>query len=470
MNLRIAEAHYRQMRRLTAASFFMGVEFPPETGCILLLGRNDHPANPSLLVAGVLAPEAGELVEQAHDGLVFSSSYLRRALLLVRKRGLAGFLTVHTHPLADDHVGFSWYDDGNDPGLMTNLYDLRPEGVFGSMVLGKNSAAGRVWSPDGHEHTMLHGLIIVGEGLEWMPLDGRPRGDAPAPAEIFDSSLAVTGVGALSRLSKMRVGVVGGSGTGSLVVELLLRAGAGEVVVFEFDKVKGRNLNRILHSRRRDAESEAVKAARLVEAAAETGLPTRVIAAPGGDIRDPETALELRACDIVFGCVDRDWARLILCEFSQQYLIPYIDLGTEIGVGEDVVQSLDSRVSYVAPGRPCLLCSGIVTAERVRLEGLSEDELERVIGMGYSEDIRLDAPAVMDLNMRAASYATLILRHLLQPFLDAPLPTHVKESLTNYALKALRRAPISDCPVCGEVSSRLGVGDARRLTTRHDFL
>ena len=34
-------------------------------------------------------------------------------------------------------------------------------------------------------------------------------------------------------------------------------------------------------------------------------MPTRVVAAPGGDIRDPETALELRACDVVFGCVDR---------------------------------------------------------------------------------------------------------------------------------------------------------------------
>jgi hypothetical protein len=35
-------------------------------------------------------------------------------------------------------------------------------------------------------------------------------------------------------------------------------------------------------------------------------------------------------------------------------------LGTEIGVGENEIQSLDSRVSYVAADRPCLLCSGVV--------------------------------------------------------------------------------------------------------------
>jgi molybdopterin/thiamine biosynthesis adenylyltransferase len=465
MNLRITEAYYREMRRLTAASFLDGVEFPPETGCILLLGRNDHPANPALLVAGVLTPGEGELVEQEHDGLVFSSSYLRRALLYVRKHGLAGFLTVHTHPLADDRVGFSWYDDGNDPELMANLYDLQPEGVFGSVVLGKRSAAGRVWSRDGREHEMFRDLIVVGEGLQWIPLNGEPLGKAPVPAEIFDRSLALTGSGALACLSKLRVGVVGGSGTGSLVVELLVRAGVGEVLIFEFDKVKDHNLNRILHSRRRDAESQVNKAARLADAGAETEMPTRVIAVPGGDIRDPETALELRGCDAVFGCVDRDWARLILCEFSQQYLIPYIDLGTEIGVGTDGVQSLDSRVSYVAPGRPCLLCSGIVSTERVRLEGLGDEELERVIGMGYSDDIRLVAPAVMDLNMRGASYGMLLLRHLLQPFLDTPVPTHIKESLTNYSIKAVRREGQPECPVCG-VKERTGCGSSRRLTTR----
>jgi len=305
----------------------------------------------------------------------------------------------------------------------------------------------------------------VGEGLALLPLSGGPRGDAPAAAEIFDRSLAVTGRGALARLSKLRVGVVGGSGTGSLVIELLLRGGAGEVVVFEFDKIKDHNLNRILHSRCADAKGQINKAVRLAEAVGETGLPTRVVVVPGGDIRDSETALELRACDVVFGCIDRDWARLILSEFSQQYLVPYIDLGTEIGVGEEGVQSLDSRVSYVAPGRTCLLCSGIVSTERVRLEGLGDEELDRVIAMGYSEDIRLVAPAVMDLNMRAASYGMLVLRHLLQPFLDAPLPTHIKESLTNYSVRALRRDSKPDCPVCSD-SIRLGVGDARRLTTR----
>jgi hypothetical protein len=465
MNVRITQNHYREMRRCTAASFLNGLEYPPETGCILLVSRSNHASYPSLIVSEVLPPVSGELAEQEHDGIVFSSNYLRRALLRARELDLAGFLTVHTHPGSDTHVSFSPYDDGNDPALMANLYDLQPGGVFGSVVLGKRSAAARLWHREGDGYSPLNNLIIVGEVLERVPLNGSPLMPPPEAAAIFDRSLAVTSQGALANLSKMRVGVVGASGTGSLVLELLVRAGVGEVVIYEFDQIEDANLNRILHSRRIDAQANAKKSERIAQALAETGLPTKMTCGCGGDIRLEDVALDLRGCDLVIGCVDRDWPRLVLCEIAYQYLIPYIDLGTEIGMSTDEVQSLDSRVSYVAPGRPCLVCSKIVTTERVRLEGLENNEQKRVLAMGYSKDIHLVAPSVMDLNMRAASYAVLVLRHLMQPFLDSPLPTHIKEALTNFSIKAVRHDIQADCLICG-ASGRSGRGDSIRLTTK----
>jgi hypothetical protein len=101
----------------------------------------------------------------------------------------------------------------------------------------------------------------------------------------------------------------------------------------------------------------------------------------------------------------------------------------------------------------------------VRIEGLEPEEKARVLAMGYTKDVRMDAPAVMDLNMRAASYGMLVLRHLLQPFLDTPLPTHIKEALTNYSIKRLRVSQRDNCHVCGS-SGRQALGDAIRLTTR----
>jgi molybdopterin/thiamine biosynthesis adenylyltransferase len=467
MNIRTSEQHYREMRTLTSASFHMDVDFPPETGCLLLVGRNNHDRRPSLLVREILAPEDGDLREQEHGTITFSSRYLRRALLRVRELGLAGFVTVHTHPHSDTRVGFSLYDDNNDPELMQNLYELQPNGVFGSIVLGKRAAEGRMWSPDNEEPVALEEMLIIGEQLESLPLNGRFEDSPPEPSAIFDRSLALTCRGALASLSKMRVGVVGASGTGSLVMELLLRAGTGEIVVFEFDVIKDHNLNRILHSRQCDADSGANKAERLAEAMNESSLPTRITVIKGGDITKEQVALELRGCDFIFGCVDnQDWPRLVMTEVAYQFLIPYADLGTEIGVGDNGIQSLDSRVSYVAPGRACLLCSKIVSEERVRLEGLEENERERVIAMGYSKDVQLNAPAVMDLNMRAASYGMLVLRHLLQPFLDTPLPTHIKEALTNYGIRRIQQAVQDSCPICG-TQGRLAYGDVKRLTVRY---
>jgi hypothetical protein len=464
MNLRISEHHHKIMRQATSPSFRSDVELPPETGCILLVARNGHSENPCLLVAEVLLANSGDLAESSTDGLVFSASFLRRALLRVRERNLAGFLTVHTHPLANERVGFSPYDDAQDPELMRNLHELQPTGVFGSVVLGRKSIAGRVWPLGKTEPTFLNRLLIVGESLQTMSLRGLPL-DVAASSEVFDRALALTGTGALSRLSEMRIGVVGAGGTGSVVVELLARAGAGEIVAFDFDLAETSNLNRVLHLREIDVRAKRSKTGRLQEVIAESGLPTRLTVADGGNVVDADVASELTGCDLIVGCVDCDWPRLVMCEVAYQFLIPLIDIGSEIGLSETQVQSVDTRVSLVGPGRPCLVCSGVVSRERVRLEGYSEIELDGVLKMGYSADIRLKAAAVMDLNMRSASMAMLVIRHLLQPYLLTPLPHTIKEAVTNFSMRTLRHTPCGDCAICGD-AQRIGVGDNIALTTR----
>jgi molybdopterin-synthase adenylyltransferase len=462
MNIRISEKQWLDVERLTSLSFVDAVEFRPETGCILLVAENNHVLGPSLVVAEVLEPECGELLEQGSGGITFASRFLRRALLRVRERGLQGFLTVHTHPMSDQRVSFSSFDDASDPELMSNFYDLEPNGKFGSVVLGRDSICARLWRNG--TPVYLKQLVRVGEQLSFRELSGKPIKETPKPSAIFYRGSLISGAGAMYQMSKLRFAVIGVSGTGSLMVELLSRAGAGEIALFEFDIADETNLNRVLHLRQCDVELKTGKADRLRDAVRETGIPTKVTVIRGGDIRDASVADELRGCDLLVGCVDRDWPRLILCEVAYQYLIPYIDLGSEIGVVDDAIQSLDARVSYVAPDRPCLMCSKILSEERIRLEGYREAERSRVIGMGYSKDLPLGAPAVMDLNMRSASIAMLWIRHLLQPFLATPLPHALKEAVTNFKTKQVNYARNPECRVCGPL--RLGSGSRFRLTTR----
>ena len=258
MNIRISEKHWSEIQRLTALSFLDAVEFPPETGCILLVAENDHPLRPALLVADVLAPEQGDLSEQGGGGITLASRFLRRAMLCVRERGLKGFLTLHTHPMSNDAVAFSAFDTASDPELMRNFYELEPEGIFGSVVRGRNSICARIWRNG--KPVYLDQLIIVGEQLRVHALSGKPMKGFPSPQSIFDRASILTGAGAMHRLSQFRIGVIGASGTGSLMIELLMRAGTGEIVPFEFDTADETNLNRVLHLRLRDVTAGVGKA------------------------------------------------------------------------------------------------------------------------------------------------------------------------------------------------------------------
>jgi hypothetical protein len=305
----------------------------------------------------------------------------------------------------------------------------------------------------------LRTLTVVGDHLLRLPLNGEPALAPPPPAAIFDRALALTGSGALSLLSQMRIAVIGASGTGSLVCELLARAGCRQILLIDDDIVREVNLNRILYATARDAKNGVPKVEVLKRSIAALGLGCHVEAVCGS-ILDQEVLASVRDCDLVFGCVDRALPRYLLCELAFRYVLPYIDVGSEIGADNDGIVSLDSRASYIAPGRHCLTCTGVVTARALRFESITNAEREREIAQGYSDDLVMKQPAVMDLNMRAASSGVLILRHLLQPFLREPLPVTLLENAVTYRLNpvSIARAANENCPTC-QRNRQFGYGD-----------
>lgn len=454
--LRVAERDWRRLRDALDGSFRS--EFGEERGALALLGESGSARRPAFLVADTLLPRPGE-VRATAGSLIFDSTYLRRAHLRMRERRLAAIATVHTHPFADEEVAFSHLvDDIEDPQLIENLKDIHPCTRLVSIVLGRRSQAGRVWSSSSQTQALSR-LVVVGETIRVLPLDGS-RSPSPPPVEaIFDRARAVTDAGALRALGNMTIAVVGVSGIGSLLAELLVRAGCRRLLLVDDDIVKLVNLNRILHAGLTDLGAQKVLV--VDRGLHESGFELE-IAPVVGNVLDREVLMRLRDADLVFGCVDRDWPRDVLAEFAFRYVIPYIDLGTEIGSDkkQTAIMSLDVRVSYVAPWRPCHRCTGVVTARRLRFESLAKEERQREIELGYSDDLRLDEPAVMELNMRAASLGGLLLRHLLQPFLLPPLPVMLLENILTYSMRPIDKARAANprCSVCRE-NPYVGLGD-----------
>lgn len=456
IDLRVAEKDWLPLRRLLDSSFQPG--FEKEAGAIGIFGECRTEGKHEFIIAKIFPPGPGD-IKYAHSGaLVFDSSYVRRAHLAMRSERLAGLVTFHTHPFSDRRVDFSRFDLREDPLLVGNLQEMEPRTRLLSVVIGKHSIRGRLWNGPG-SHEKLRELVVVGERLSFLPLNGAAEPPPPPPEAIFDRGLALTSAGALSRLSKMRVAVVGASGTGSLVCELLARAGCRRVMVMDDDIVKDVNLNRILYATRRDVLHHAPKVEVLKRAIERLGLRCRVEAIYG-NILDKDVMARLREADVIFGCIDRALPRKYLSEFAYRYCRPYIDVGSEIGGDDRGIVCIMARTSYVAPGRHCLLCSGVVKPRQLHFESLSTDERQRTAAMGYSDDLLLIQPAVMDLNMRAASCGVMVLRHLLQPFLLTPLPVTISENLVTYTTLSIpeAREVSAACRIC-QVNPKAGYGD-----------
>lgn len=456
VDLRIAETDWSALRRHLASSFRGTMS--AETGALGILGELNTASRRAFIVTKVLLPEPGDLKIASTGEVVFDASYIRRAHLEMRRDGLAGIATFHTHPLSDARVGFSPYDDRQDPLLAENLTELDGRTQLVSVVVGKQTQCGRVFSP-GKPLQWLHELTLVGERLTYLGLDGLPPPPPPKPEEIFDRGLPLTGSGALSRLAKMTIVVVGASGTGSLMCELLARAGCKRIIVIDHDIVKIINLNRILHGTAEDARLGTPKVEVLRRGIEGIGIGCRVIPIRG-TILDRDVLRRAYDGDLVIGCIDRDLPRQLLCDAAFRYLIPYIDLGSEIGGDDDGIVSLDGRVSYVAPGRNCLMCAGVVSPRRLRFESLTDAERQREIALGYSDDLLITQPAVMDLNMGPARQGMFLLRHLLQPFLKEPLPVKLCENAVTYRTIPVSAAVNANaaCPTC-QRNRRLGRGD-----------
>jgi hypothetical protein len=253
--------------------------------------------------------------------------------------------------------------------------------------------------------------------------------------------------------------VAGASGTGSLVCELLARGGAKRIITIDHDVVKDANLNRILYASKEDARLRRPKVEVQKRGVESLGLGCEVVAVVGS-ILDSAVMRQLNEADFIFGCVDRDFPRMLLCQYAYQYQIPYIDVGAEIGGDDEGIVSTDARANYIAPGRWCLRCTGLINARRLAFESLTGPERKRRIAQGYSDDLLLKQPAVMDLNMRAASAGMMLLRHLLQPFLLTPLPVTLAENLVTYNMKPVAAVRAKDhfCDIC-RANPAAGFGD-----------
>ncbi len=335
------------------------------------------------------------------DRLIWPTDRVVPLLGRAEDEGL-GIVKFHSHMggLGD----FSKADDASDGDLFDCVTAWLPHRPHASVIMLPDRAmSGRVFiGPD--RATPLRMIGVVGDRI----FLNHPREHLRALNQ--EATLQVFGELTVQQLVALVVVVVGASGTGSLVIEQLIRTGVGTLIVIDDDVILDRNLNRILNATAEDARLKRPKVELAARTAIAAGTGTKVIPIPTSLLN--EDALRYVAvADILFGGVDTTLARAVMNRIATFHTQPYFDLGVRIDAdGEGGVEYVGGAVHYLQPGLSTLHSRGVIDGEQLRAEWLAlsdPESLERLRGQGYLKGFADQRPVVMPLNMQIAGSAMM---------------------------------------------------------------
>ncbi|MCY4306282.1 MAG: ThiF family adenylyltransferase [Aestuariivita sp.] len=311
-------------------------------------------------------------------------------------------ITVHSHPNGDSN--FSGVDDGNDRALFSSVNAwFDDERINGSAImLPDGSMVAR--SVDGNgQFRSFRSVNVVGDNiLIW-------SNTKQSHSTSYEKKLSQTfGKGTLDRLRAMRVGVVGCSGTGSILIELLTRNCVGQLVIVDDDVLEEKNLNRIINGSMVDAKNKLSKVDAISRSFKRIGLGTQIDTYKA--LTDSsEVVSALVDCDVIFGCVDSAFGRYHLECIASAYLIPYFDVGVHIEAdGTGNISAADAVSHYIQPDGRDLFSRGAYHLNQVKAENcrrVDPEYYERQRIAGYLAAVGEEQPAVMSVNMQAACMA-----------------------------------------------------------------
>lgn len=373
-----------------------------EAVAVLLCGRQRSGDHETLLVHRIIEIPHAACRVRTPVQLVWPTELLIERLPEVAERGWA-VVKIHSHP--GGYARFSAQDDVADLELFEAIEVRVDDGkAHGSAVMLPDGQVFARLVQDGC-FTPIDLVAVAGQDLAFWFADGVGAGVANA-ADVKNAQ--AFGPGTVNVLKRLRVAVVGCSGTGSPLVEMLARLGVGTLVLVDPDAIEEKNLNRIVNGTLADARAMAPKVQVLARAIDSMGLGTQVIPIQA-ELATVPAVQAVASCDLAFGCVDSIDGRYMLNRLAACYLLPYLDVGVKLEAdGRGGVDEIVGSVHYLQPDRSSLMTRGVFTAEELRTANLLRTdpaEHARQAKEGYVAGATVERPAVVSVNMAFASMA-----------------------------------------------------------------
>ena len=429
-----------------------------EAVAFLLCGRHVGDKCERLMAREIQGIPYDHCSEHTATRVTWSPQYVAPMLDRATEEGLS-VVKVHSHPSGG--AAFSAIDDEGDARLLPMIRGwVEADIAHGSAVMlpdgvmfGRALRSGGALEP-------INCIAVAGDNLHFWYADSGGVGSSSFVA----SNAQIFGEGTIERMQRLSIAVVGASGTGSPVIEQLQRLCVGELVIVDDDHMKERNVIRVLNSTVQDVDEKRLKVDVQADAIEGVGLGTRVIRIKR-NLWGSEVVRAVAQCDVVFGCID---GRYLLNALATYYTLPYFDIGVRLeavprGPRKGQICEVCGTVNYLRPGRSSLMSRGLFTMSDVAAAGLRRndpDAYREQVKDGYITGAAVQRPAVISVNMFAASLAVNEFLARLYPFREEP---NAAWAAVEFSLASMELFGDPDEGICELMAGNVGKGDVTPL-------
>jgi hypothetical protein len=418
---------------------------------------NDLENSDRYLAVEIIPFETDWLVGDSRSHVAFNLTPLRELFRRCEEDNLV-FGFVHNHPTG--YPDFSETDDVNESTLLSALRNRNGLNIsFVSLLWTNGQWKARVrHASDVTRVVEIRHVAVFSEKLSLYSYRVTQQGSE----DILAKQAAAFGKPFVDMLRSLRIGIVGAGGTGSALSTLLARAGIGELILIDDDRLEDTNLNRVRGAAKKDVSRH--KAEILRDYIRNLDLSVKVAAITSAVDTDPLAVDAIASCDVVFGCTDDQIGRELINTALYAYSLACIDLGLGGRIDEDrhghpILRHHFARISTILPEYgECLFCQDVIRQEWIQHQyalrdnpNMSEEEAKEKYLAGGGEA----APGVAPFTGAAADFAVANLFDLIRPF--RRLPGNVRKDLYNIDfinMEICSRQKRSDnaCPYCQQKS------------------
>ena len=394
-----------------------------------------------------------------YDQLEVSPSFINR--VIDEAEGKFAIFVSHSHPNSES-PSYSLSDDVGEARLFNVFSSLIPRVPHVSLLFGTKEIRGRYWVNG--KFRQLNQIKVVGSAIKKNELPNlKTQKRRKSVKAIYDRQVLAFGDEVQQEIGKLKVGIVGLGGTGSLVAEELVRLGVRNLILVDFDRFEDSNITRMYGTGKSNLGRRELKTSIIARhlKSIRKGMTVKEIS---NSIVSENTLVKLANSDVIFSCTDNDWSRSVLNRLAYQYMIPIIDAGIRIKVNDFKISGVAGRVSLIGPGLPCLWCSYHLDSDRIRVESMEQAERKKLEREGYIEGLPVRSPAVISLNSTIASLSVTMLLSLLSDFSRVPkeAPEQIYDAVDGILFKS-RPVAKQDCPICGSRGLK-GLGSSQVIS------